>query len=75
MKIDELLITQAGLTQKHQAEFQLLVKRTIKQHGFRSQKTREILKKEISRYAEKATRQNLQIGMDWLQHGETTDNA
>lgn len=71
MKIDELLIKQAQVTQEHQTEFQLLVKRTIKQHGFRSPKTRETLQGRIRQFSEKSARQSLSLGMGWLQHGET----
>lgn len=75
MKIDELLTIQAEMTQAHQVEFQLLVKRAIKKYGINNPKIREVLKNELSRFAEKATRQGLNLGLDWLKNGKTDNHT
>jgi len=75
VKIDELLTIQAEMTQAHQVEFQLLVKRAIKKYGINNPKIREVLKNELSRFAEKATRQGLNLGLDWLKNGKTDNHT
>lgn len=66
MDINDLLAVQVKLVQDHQKRFQKVVKDTIKKHGTSGIKSRKEMTKGIRDMAKDTVRQDLNLGIKWL---------